>query len=85
MKITNLAIIFCGALIIGAGLASGVCAQKKNKLTTQPAQIFVEDAHSYSNPKAVRVRHVDLDWDVLFDKKILQRHGDFDRRASRRA
>src|SRR3954469_14485763 len=31
-----------------------------------------QDYHSYSNPSAVRVRHVDLDWDVLFDQKILK-------------
>jgi leukotriene A-4 hydrolase/aminopeptidase len=30
------------------------------------------DAHSYSNPEQVRVRHVDLDLDVLFDRKILK-------------
>jgi leukotriene-A4 hydrolase len=32
----------------------------------------VQDFHSYSNPSAVRVRHLDLDWDVLFDQKILK-------------
>ena len=31
-----------------------------------------QDAHSYSNPAAVRVRHVDLDWDVLFRDKLLK-------------
>jgi aminopeptidase N len=31
-----------------------------------------EDYHSYANPWAVRVRHVDLDWDVLFEQKILK-------------
>src|SRR5436190_5884635 len=31
-----------------------------------------QDYHSYANPSAVRVRHVDLDWDVLFDQKILK-------------
>jgi len=31
-----------------------------------------QDYHSYSNPSAVRVSHVDLDWDVLFDQKILK-------------
>jgi leukotriene A-4 hydrolase/aminopeptidase len=30
------------------------------------------DYHSYSNPEQVRVKHVDLDWDVLFDQKILK-------------
>src|SRR5215208_785819 len=31
-----------------------------------------KDLHSYSNPEQVKVRHVDLEWDVLFDKKILR-------------
>ncbi len=31
-----------------------------------------KDYHSYSNPEQVKVRHVDLDWDVLFDQKILK-------------
>jgi leukotriene-A4 hydrolase len=30
------------------------------------------DTHSYSNPEQVRVRHVDLDLDVLFDRKVLK-------------
>ena len=34
--------------------------------------IAAQDFHSYANPSAVRVRHVDLDWDVLFDQKILK-------------
>ncbi|MGZ8843003.1 MAG: M1 family aminopeptidase/hydrolase, partial [Pyrinomonadaceae bacterium] len=34
--------------------------------------VTAQDSHSYSNPAAVRVRHVDLDWDVLFDRKILK-------------
>src|SRR5918996_929509 len=34
--------------------------------------IAAQDVHSYANPSAIRVRHVDLDWDVLFDQKILK-------------
>lgn len=34
--------------------------------------VNAQDYHSYANPSAVRVRHVDLDWDVLFDQKILR-------------
>lgn len=30
------------------------------------------DVHSYSNPSQIRVRHADLNWDVLFDRKILK-------------
>jgi len=69
MKIKNPAILLCAALFFGAGLLMTASAQK-----TMPAAktALAEDVHSYSNPQAVRVRHVDLDWNVLFDKKILQ-------------
>lgn len=30
------------------------------------------DHHSYSNPEQIRVKHIDLDWDVLFDQKVLK-------------
>jgi leukotriene-A4 hydrolase len=30
-----------------------------------------KDFHSYSNPQDVRVRHLDLAWNVSFDKKVL--------------
>jgi leukotriene A-4 hydrolase/aminopeptidase len=30
------------------------------------------DAHSYAEPWRVRVKHLDLDWDVLFDRKVLK-------------
>src|SRR5215213_8573995 len=47
--------------------------------TATPRPMFAEehsedmrDYHSYSNPEQVRVKHVDLDWDVLFDQKVLK-------------
>src|SRR5688572_29549270 len=36
--------------------------------------VAAQDYHSYANPSAVRIRHVDLDWDVLFDQKIHKGH-----------
>ena len=30
------------------------------------------DEHSYSDPSKVRVKHMDLDWDVLFDRRVLK-------------
>jgi leukotriene-A4 hydrolase len=39
---------------------------------SQNAPVERKDYHSYSNPEQVRVRHVDLEWDVLFDQKILK-------------
>ncbi|MEP6742932.1 MAG: aminopeptidase, partial [bacterium] len=38
----------------------------------KPRENAVKDFHSYANPADVRLRHLDLAWDVLFDKKILQ-------------
>ncbi|HEX8639281.1 MAG TPA: leukotriene A4 hydrolase C-terminal domain-containing protein, partial [Pyrinomonadaceae bacterium] len=74
MKIKNWAIVFCAALLIGVCSAIVADAQtpKTNVMKNTPPQNFAEDFHSYSNPQTVRVRHVDLDWNVLFDKKILQ-------------
>jgi leukotriene-A4 hydrolase len=40
--------------------------------TSMASAQAVQDFHSYANPSAVRVRHLDLDWDVLFDQKILK-------------
>ncbi len=33
---------------------------------------MANDVHSYSNPQQVKVTHVDLDWNILFDKKQIQ-------------
>jgi leukotriene-A4 hydrolase len=41
-------------------------------LITLAITVNAQDVHSFANPSAVRVRHVDLDWDVLFDQKILK-------------
>src|SRR6202011_2622879 len=41
-----------------------------NKSTTM--QNTRRDIHSYSNPEQIRVRHLDLDCEVLFDRKILK-------------
>jgi leukotriene A-4 hydrolase/aminopeptidase len=74
-KIKNPAIILFSALIIGINLANICNAQKSspNDMRKSSAmQPVAEDVHSYSNPQMVTVRHVDLDWNVLFDKKILQ-------------
>ena len=74
MKINNRTIIYCAALLICAFLSVIADAQqsKTNVMKNSSLQKYAEDFHSYSNPQAVKVRHVDLDWNVLFDKKILQ-------------
>ncbi len=40
--------------------------------TKSQTRATIEDFHSYANPGDVRVRHIDLDWDVLFDQKTLR-------------
>ena len=73
-KIKNRAIFFCAALVTGILLSITASAQKSktNVMKNSSLQKYAEDFHSYSNPQTVKVRHVDLDWNVLFDKKILQ-------------
>jgi leukotriene-A4 hydrolase len=72
MKIKNPVINFCLALAFAAIFAGAGDAQKTTSSNMQKQAVMVEDAHSYSNPQSVKVTHVDLDWNVLFDKKILQ-------------
>lgn len=43
-----------------------------SEMTLNPGASAAQDFHSYSNPQEVRVRHLDLDWDVDFGKKILK-------------
>ncbi len=74
-KIKMTAIIFFGALLVVITLANiNAAQQNKQNKTQKPLTIetFAEDFHSYSNPQTIRVRHVDLDWNILFDRKILQ-------------
>ncbi|MCA1626136.1 MAG: M1 family metallopeptidase [Acidobacteria bacterium] len=72
IKLKNITILFLIGLTFIAYSASVGNAQRLTDSTRIMTQNFAEDIHSYSNPKEVRVRHVDLDWMVLFDKKILQ-------------
>src|SRR3954463_13539490 len=46
--------------------------QGKNQSGSSKKVTAAKDIHSYSNPEDVRVRHVDLDWDVNFDSKTLK-------------
>ena len=70
----KVSVLLC-LLLLGASLPAGVsstaAAQRTARRRATPPRA-VEDVHSYSNPAEVRVRHVDLDWDVLFDQKILK-------------
>ncbi len=67
IKLKNLIALFSIALIV-LTISTGVGYAQTSK--TSPK--FAEDFHSYSNPQTVQVTNVDLDWNILFDKKILK-------------
>jgi leukotriene A-4 hydrolase/aminopeptidase len=74
-KIKSAAIIFSIMLFVITVFTDTNIAQRNKQNETQKSQTietFAEDFHSYSKPQTIRVRHVELDWNVLFDKKILQ-------------
>lgn len=74
-KIRNLAWCFLVTLFVGLFLANIANAQKTKSTNAGKSSAMATipaDVHSYSNPQAVRVRHVDLDWNLLFDQKILR-------------
>lgn len=78
-KIKKPAIFLLAALATGAAFLSACEAPKTSNNAAQtspsaspPVSAKIEDFHSYSNPQEVKVSHIDLDWNVLFDKKILQ-------------
>ena len=33
---------------------------------------FISDVYSYSNPEQVLVKHVEIDWDISFNSKIIK-------------
>jgi leukotriene-A4 hydrolase len=67
-KILYTIIILFIAIMFTANFVYVGEAQKKSAVN----RTFVEDVHSYSNPQAVRVSHIDLDWNVLFEEKRLR-------------
>jgi leukotriene-A4 hydrolase len=70
------------AAIALMGLAAAACRESAAPRAEQaPAPTFspvaapssaTRDEHSYANPEEIRVTHADLDWDVLFDRRILR-------------
>lgn len=63
--------------LIALGLFAMACqnspTEKTNPPAAQTSQLTeARDVHSYANPEQVRVKHVDLNLDVLFDRKVLK-------------
>lgn len=60
---------------VGCGGGAGPGAPPATAAAPPPAVgavVPVRDGHSYGNPEEIRVKHADLDWDLLFDRKILR-------------
>ena len=68
-KIAILLFTFCIAMVNNQSLANTGSPETAADSRQENA---IKDFHSYANPSDVRVKHLDLNWDVLFDKKILQ-------------
>ncbi|HSD71368.1 MAG TPA: M1 family metallopeptidase [Thermoanaerobaculia bacterium] len=71
------------AIAVLIGMAAGSCGADRQGLpaaataaATVGAVRAVRDVHSFANPDEIRVRHADLDLDVLFDRKTLRGSAD---------
>src|SRR5215470_5009878 len=75
MKVTRTLICFTillGLLVMACRNSSTDGAKDLRSADAAAKTDNARDAHSYSNPDQVRVRHVDLDLNVLFDRKVLK-------------
>jgi leukotriene-A4 hydrolase len=70
-KVVVVSLMYLAAAGCQEGPHSSSIAIHPSPSVTTPASAAHDD-HSYSNPDEIRVRHADLDWDVLFDRKILR-------------
>ncbi|CAN5601019.1 M1 family metallopeptidase [soil metagenome] len=85
-SIKNRAGIFLTALfLLGLNLLNMGCVeQPQNTNMNKPQETktaatenaMVEDTHSFSNPKQIRVTNVDLDWTVSFEEKSIKGFAD---------
>jgi len=60
---------FAAVLIVAVATLIKPVFPREPEITSAP---IPQDVHSYSNPTQARVKHVDLDLDVLFDRKVLR-------------
>ena len=61
-------------VVLAAGLLMTACSKAPSSVQTTKENKFSsrQDYHSYANPREVRVRHVALALDVMFQEKILR-------------
>src|SRR5215475_9808069 len=75
MKVTRSLICFTillGLFVMACRNSSTDGAKDLRSADAAAKTDIARDAHSYSNPEQVRVRHVALDLEVLFDRKVLK-------------
>jgi leukotriene A-4 hydrolase/aminopeptidase len=65
-------VILLGLFIMACRNSSSDNAKGLRPIDAAAKTNGARDAHSYSNPEEVRVRHVDLNLEVLFDRKVLK-------------
>src|SRR5262249_62072618 len=67
---TSILLLFFASLSAGCGLSSKQTQPEPMK--PQGSQGPGKDPHSYSNPEQIKVRHLDLDLEVSFERKVLE-------------
>lgn len=68
--LVNFVLVFSVAMSLET--VSKTSSNVSSHVAQNSRQRAAQDFHSYANPGDVRVRHLDLEWDVLFDQKILR-------------
>ena len=73
MKIFRLSTLLCVLFLVFFSFGcveqtANKTGKKRSGFTTK----IVNDVHSFANPEAIKVTNVDLDWDVLFEEKIIK-------------
>jgi leukotriene A-4 hydrolase/aminopeptidase len=72
LKIQNIAILCFFVVILCLGCETKKDTGNSSMNKSNEKKVLAEDVHSYANPNEIRVTNVDLDWDILFDKKIIK-------------
>ena len=69
-QLTSILLLFSASLLAACNLPSKQTQPEPAKGQGLPDSS--KDLHSYSNPEQVKVRHLDLDLQVSFEKKTLE-------------
>ena len=69
-QLTLILLLFSASLLVACNAPSKQTQPEATK--GQGSSDSSKDPHSYSNPEQIKVRHVDLDLQVSFEKKTLE-------------